>query len=262
LNRLGCHLFPWNSIVEQKGLLSEEVIQILRWIHSQGFDSIETSIRFIPRENVEKLKEVLITNALTISGIHVGLPIFDKNYKVDKELLVSQLQVIHSVGAEFLVVSGNREETITFDQIDHACKILNEIGEICSLNGIQLVYHNHDYEFTNHGVMESLLANTHPIQVKYALDVGWAYLASVDPIEFFLNSPERFGYFHLRDVQGNSFIELGKGEIPYQQFLAATRTHNYCGPYVIEMELGDHYCGSCTTAEDSVLLSLQYLRSM
>ena len=104
-------------------------------------------------------------------------------------------------------------------------KILNELGEKASGYGLQLLYHNHDFEFKPNadGVIpiEYLLANVNPEHVNFQMDLFWVTKAGADPVAYFEKYPGRFKLWHVKDLGDNGlFAPVGEGSIDFKRILA------------------------------------------
>jgi len=111
-------------------------------------------------------------------------------------------------------------------KIEHYKKIggdLNKAGEICKKAGIQLCYHNHDFEFIQEDgkyPYEALLANTDKDLVKMEMDMYWVTKANQDPIALINEHPGRFPLWHLKDMDNtpkHMFTEVGNGTIDFKK---------------------------------------------
>ena len=109
--------------------------------------------------------------------------------------------------------------------LDHYKKIagnLNTAGEICKKAGIQLCYHNHDFEFIQEDgkyPYETLLANTDKNLVKMEMDLYWVTKANQDPIALINEHPGRFPLWHVKDMDktlDRMFTEVGNGIIDFK----------------------------------------------
>jgi sugar phosphate isomerase/epimerase len=109
--------------------------------------------------------------------------------------------------------------------IDHYKKLaedLNKAGEVCKKAGIQLCYHNHDFEFivdNNQLPYNILINNTDKDLVKFEVDLYWITKAGHDPIELFKAHPDRFPLWHVKDMAKtpeHSFTEVGNGTIDFK----------------------------------------------
>lgn len=81
---------------------------------------------------------------------------------------------------------------------------LNLMGERARAAGIQLAYHNHNFEFRifdGEPAYHLLLQWTDPELVKMELDCGWARVAGRDPAAWLAAHPSRFRLLHIRDFE-------------------------------------------------------------
>ncbi|MEO6630188.1 MAG: TIM barrel protein, partial [Mucilaginibacter sp.] len=82
-----------------------------------------------------------------------------------------------SIGVKYMICAWL--SPVERGKLDHYKKIagdLNTAGEICKKAGIQLCYHNHDFEFLQEDgkyPYETLLANTDKHLVKMEMDLYW-----------------------------------------------------------------------------------------
>lgn len=110
-------------------------------------------------------------------------------------------------------------------KLDHYKKIgadLNTAGEICKKAGIQLCYHNHDFEFIQEDgkyPYETLLGTTDKNLVKMEMDLYWVTKANQDPIALINEHPGRFPLWHVKDMdktEKRMFTEVGNGIIDFK----------------------------------------------
>lgn len=110
--------------------------------------------------------------------------------------------------------------------LDHYKRVANELntaGERCKKSGIQLCYHNHNFEFeAQDGKLpyEILLNETDPQLVKMEIDLYWVTKAGHDPIALFNEHPGRFPLWHVKDMDNtpeHSFAEVGSGTIDFKK---------------------------------------------
>jgi len=129
-----------------------------------------------------------------------------------------------TVGLKYMVCAylSNSER----GDLDHYKKIgeeFNKAGEICKKSGIQLCYHNHDFEFVQQDgkyPYETLLANTDKDLVKMEMDLYWVTKAQQDPIKLINENPGRFPLWHTKDMDNtpeHKFTEVGNGVIDFKK---------------------------------------------
>lgn len=106
-------------------------------------------------------------------------------------------------------------------------ELLNKSAETTNQSGIQLAYHNHDFEFQKFDgkqlIYDFLLDNTSPDLVKMELDLYWIAKAGFDPLDYFEKHPGRFPLWHVKDMQKytNNFAEVGNGIIDFKRIFEA-----------------------------------------
>lgn len=124
-------------------------------------------------------------------------------------------------GLKYFVVPYMQEKN--YDSVDscmRTAEYLNFYAEMCKKSGLQLAYHNHDFEFQIRGdktVYEHLLDNTDPKLVKFEMDLYWVTVAGKDPIDLFKKYPGRFPLWHVKDRHKslNESTEIGNGSIDF-----------------------------------------------
>lgn len=129
-----------------------------------------------------------------------------------------------AVGAKYMVCAWLSEPERGF--LGHYAQIadrLNKAGEICKKAGIQLCYHNHDFEFVKQdgkAPYEFLLIRCDDNLVKMELDIYWLTKARQNPADLFNRYPGRFPLWHVKDMDNtpsHAFTEVGNGIIDYKE---------------------------------------------
>ncbi len=108
---------------------------------------------------------------------------------------------------------------------EELAEILRTLGEKCHAAGLQLLYHNHDFELkvNEEGVVvwDYLLENCDPKYVNFQMDLYWMTKAGADPIAYFEKYPGRFKAWHVKDMdEQGRFAPVGKGTIDFKRILA------------------------------------------
>lgn len=135
-----------------------------------------------------------------------------------------------AVGLKYMVCAYlSSAERGGLDHYKYVADQLNIAGEKCKKAGIQLCYHNHDFEFIKQD-------NTYPMDilfgadkdlVKFEMDLYWVTKAGMDPIVLFSQHPGRFPLMHLKDMdktEEKAFTEVGNGVIDFKTILKHQKT--------------------------------------
>jgi sugar phosphate isomerase/epimerase len=128
-----------------------------------------------------------------------------------------------TIGQRYVTIpSAGSEATKNVDSYKSFAEKLNKAGELARVAGIQLAYHNHDFEFKDLGGQTGynvLIKETDPKLVKMELDIYWAVKAGYNPIALFKASPGRYTLWHVKDMDNTEkkyFTEVGGGIINFK----------------------------------------------
>jgi sugar phosphate isomerase/epimerase len=157
------------------------------------------------------------------------------------------------VGFEFLVLSGNPEETP--ESMQKTAKAYRDLAKRSSDAGLKFAYHHHNWELKNKGeLVKILLDATDPRKVSLVLDMAWAHVAGWSLDDFLGEFGDRAAYLHLKDAAGGRFCELGTGEIDFGLLFPSIGL--YPIPWlVVEQD------ETALTPEESLARSMRFLRS-
>lgn len=102
---------------------------------------------------------------------------------------------------------------------------LNTLGKKCKDAGLQLLYHNHDFEFSKDDdgnvILDYLLEHCDKSIVNFQMDLYWVTKAGKDPLDYFMRYPGRFKIWHVKDMdEQGRFAPVGNGKIDFKRILA------------------------------------------
>jgi len=115
------------------------------------------------------------------------------------------------------------------DDCKKSAEMLNEIGAKAKVNGLQLLWHNHDKEF--HAMEEGLpfdylMAHTDPKLVQCEMDIYWVKKGGGDPLEVLKKYSGRIPVLHVKDMAegtAKDFICPGRGIIDFEPIFAEAK---------------------------------------
>lgn len=128
-----------------------------------------------------------------------------------------------TVGLKYMTLSSLAPaERGGLDHFKIVAEHLNKAGETCKKSGIQLCYHNHNYEFVEQDgqLPYNILLSTNKDFVKMEIDLYWVTKAGKDPIALFNEHPGRFPLWHVKDMDNTTdhyFTEIGNGIIDFKK---------------------------------------------
>ena len=149
-------------------------------------------------------------------------------------------------------MKGSPEELVTF---------LNTVGKKAEKAGLELLYHNHDFEFkpNEEGVVlaDYILENTDPRYVNFQLDLFWATYAETDIEAFIKRHPNRIKAFHVKDMDSErNMTPVGKGTIDFASIFKHQKTAG------LEFFVAEQDFTGDLDPMDAIVLSYQGLRDI
>ena len=161
----------------------------------------------------------------------LGLVVFAAHATMDH--LQNQLdEVIHCsaiLGNPFVICPNIRRDEFRSSAAGwrNGAKALSDIGGRLRKEGLQLCYHNHDFEFQvfdGRSGYEWFVDAVSPDDVKLQVDVYWAKKGGHDPVQWINLLGSRCPLLHLKDMgPDGDFTEVGNGSVDFPGILKAAR---------------------------------------
>ncbi len=172
-------------------------------------------------------KNVLKKNGLVIPSSHYRLGEEEPNGEIMNGTILHDwdkaVDDAAEAGVKYMVCAWLAEsERGSLDHYKSVADHLNTAGERCKKAGIQLCYHNHDFEFIKQGdtyPYDILMAADKDL-VKMEVDLYWVTKAGQDPLKLFNEHPGRFPLWHVKDMDNTAdknFTEVGNGIIDFKE---------------------------------------------
>jgi sugar phosphate isomerase/epimerase len=196
--------------------LTQDYIGSLEKLAAIGYGGIELGL---PPEGMTVAEQQSLLQRLGLQVIGTHGP-FD-SLEADWDALIDYL---NETGGRFIAVS--LRFTSTEDVLEKA-RHMNRIGRHCRNRGIQLLYHNHDWEFIRfegETALDLFLRETDPEWVKMELDTYWVAKAGRDPTAYIRQLINRCPLLHIKDMEMGEekfFAEIGEGILDFPEIARA-----------------------------------------
>jgi sugar phosphate isomerase/epimerase len=209
LDRIGIQLYSLRSVIPR------DPERTLAALASIGYRDVEMAGLY--GKTATEFRGWLDHAGLRAPSGHVDLAHVRSN--IDRTLADAR-----TLGQQYLVVPFVDQSERTLDGYKKVAADLNAAGEQARAAGIQLAYHNHDFEFVPiDGVLpyDLLLERCDPTLVAMELDIFWITKAGHDPLAYFAKYPARFPLLHAKDMtRDGAMVDVGKGSIDFKAILA------------------------------------------
>lgn len=207
---------PGLQLYTLRDLMSQSVADTLKLVAGVGYTQLEFAGYF--DQTPKQIKHIMDNEGLNAPSGHVPLEVMQQNL----DLVIEQAQIM---GHKFIVLPYlTDEQRKTIDQYKALAAFLNKAGEKIQAAGMQLTYHNHDFEFfklSGEVPYDVLLNETDTKLLQMELDLYWVVKAGLNPLDLFARDPGRFPLWHVKDMdKTGGFADVGKGVIDFKPMFA------------------------------------------
>jgi sugar phosphate isomerase/epimerase len=191
LDRIGVQLYTARTEMEK------DVDATLARVAALGFREVEFAGYF--NRTPQQIRAALDRNGLTSPSTHIDLASISGRLPE----VIEQSRVI---GHKYIVMPWLDEDTRKEPDIwQRVADTLNRAGETAREAGIQMGYHNHNFEFvpmaSGQMPLDFLLERCDPALVAFELDLAWIEAAGQDPLPYFAKYPGRFPMVHVKGLR-------------------------------------------------------------
>jgi len=217
----------------------------VRRVPSLGYNGIEMAGTY--GWSLDQWKHLLAETDLEIVGVHVGLESLEKEWPWQVELpraLGNRRLIVPSIP----VVLRRNAETYR-----EASARLNALGKRARQENLQLLYHNHAFEFEMLGNgefgIDIMMRETDPQLVAFEIDTHWVERGGPDCLAFIEKHAARIGMIHAKEYRkrDNADVPAGEGDIDFKSLIPLARKNAW--PIVVEYEGEDALAAVAASAK-------------
>jgi sugar phosphate isomerase/epimerase len=232
---------------------------VLEAVRKIGYQEVETYWNVYTHPAAE-LRRMIADHDLRVPSGHF-----------DYTGLESKIEYAKILGVEYMVCPMLPENMwYTLDGFKRAADQLNIWGEKVRQAGMQLGFHNHNYEFRRFGDttgFEAITKIADPKLLCLEMDCYWVVEAGEDPLRMFEIYGNRIQLLHLKDrkpgfpasqvkdAAAEHFTEVDSGTINWKPILAAAEK-NGVKHFYVERDSGD------LPPMESLRISFQHLQPL
>lgn len=211
--------------------MEKDPIGTLAKVAQIGYNSVEgatyTGTEKFYGMSPQEFKKVLKQNGLVMLSCHYRLGEAKEKGEISKGTMLHDwdkaVDDAAALGLKYMICAWlAEEERGTLEHYKYVADQLNIAGERCKKSGIQLCYHNHNFEFEKQGdaYPYDILLGSDKNLVKMEIDLYWIKKAGQDAIKLFHEHPGRFPLWHIKDMDNTpeqNFTEVGSGVINFKE---------------------------------------------
>jgi sugar phosphate isomerase/epimerase len=200
-----------------RDLLKHDVKGTLQALKATGLNYVELAGTY--EISAEDWKAMLQEIGLQLSGSHESLEALENDFDsvVARNKTLGNTSVILPYIGKDVWAGGWKPVAKRFEAI----------GSKLQSEGLNLAYHNHDFEFeleNGKPGLDVLYENTDPALLKAQLDLAWILQGGQDPAAYVTKYASRIDSVHLKDtklVGHHQDTIAGQGDVNWDQALAA-----------------------------------------
>lgn len=172
-----------------------DFVQCMKELKAMGYDGVELAGTY--GMTAVRIKEILDEVGLTLVSAHVGADLM-----WDDALMADYA----ATGMKYIAIPWFHKPTDSAFLADNIAKI-RELGQRCQSFGLQMGYHNHDFELETvpedgRCALEAYYEEIPADILKTQFDLCWVKVGGKDPIAFLRQFPGRAPTVHIKDYAG------------------------------------------------------------
>jgi len=239
-----------------RGEMEKDVEKTLERVAEMGFEFVEFAGYF--GKSAEELRSILDKYGLEGASVHQG---FDFN--TTEEEYKRQISFLKTLGVKLWgVPCVDKSNFIPYEPLRALTQGFNTLGTYLKRSGIELCYHNHDFElekYNGKSHLDRAFDTFDRCLVSPEFDVCWLNYGGADPVEYV----KKHGYYskiiHLQDYKIEDekikFMPLGEGVVDFPAIIRAINDSNI--EYLV-YEKDEWY----DDALEDAAKSIKYIRSL
>ena len=172
--------------------MEKDMDATLKAVKEMGYDYVEFAGYF--GKTAEEVKALLDKYGLKAISVHQATDLFEKEGKAAVDFL-------NTIGVEYSAIPWYDKNEL-YNNWDETVKKFEEVSKLLKAGGIQLMYHNHDFEFVKidgEYVLDKLYRTLDAETIMPEIDTCWVHYAGVNPAEYVKKYAGRIKVLHLKD---------------------------------------------------------------
>lgn len=174
--------------------MEKDMDATLKAVKEMGYDYVEFAGFY--NHSAEDVKAILDKYELNAISVHQGAdPYFEKGQEA--------IDYLKTVGVKYCAIPWYDKEKLKGGEVwNETVAKFTEFGKALKENGIQLMYHNHDFEFEKFEdkfLLDWLYEEIPADILMPQIDTCWVHYAGCNPAEYISKYNGRMKVLHLKD---------------------------------------------------------------
>ena len=177
-----------------RGEMEKDMAGTLKAVKEMGYDYVEFAGYF--GKSAEEIRALLDEYGLTCISVHQGLDFYVNEGQ-------KAVDYIKTLGARYSAIPWYAGEKLAGSaEWENTKALFTRCGELLKKNGVQMLYHNHDFEYAivdGKYKIDHLMDEISRDLLKPEFDVCWVRYAGEDPCKYLDMYAGEVDVLHLKD---------------------------------------------------------------
>lgn len=185
---VGLQLYTIRNEIKEIGL-----DEALARVRDTGYDYVEFAGYY--DFTAQQLRDMLKKHGLKCVSIH---QVPDKYLEENSSLL----EFVKELGIKYSVIPWIKDKLLMDGEWENTSKKFADASRVLAENGIQLYYHNHNFEFEKENgkyIYDKIFDTLGTDVIRPQIDTCWMRFAGVDPCEYLAKYSGNVELLHLKD---------------------------------------------------------------
>lgn len=174
--------------------MEKDMEAALKMVKEIGYDYVEFAGYF--GKSAQEIKEMLDRCGLKCISVH-------QSYDVFLEKPEENIEYLKILGAKYCAIPWmDKKNHKGYENFEHAVGEIAKAAEMLRTNGIQMLYHNHEFELDTYQgkyLLEWLLESVPDHLLKPELDTCWLQYSGCDPCAYIEKWSGNVNILHFKD---------------------------------------------------------------
>lgn len=172
--------------------MEKDMDATLKAVKEMGYDYVEFAGYF--DKSAEEVRALLDKYGLECISVHQAIGLFEEEGK-------AAVDYLNTIGAKYSAIPWYEVDEYYKDW-DGTMKKFAEVSKLLKEGNIQLMYHNHDFEFQKidgEFILDKMYATLSNDVLMPQLDTCWVHYAGQNPVEYIKKYNGKMEVLHLKD---------------------------------------------------------------
>jgi sugar phosphate isomerase/epimerase len=261
-------MYQWDREYQQRGMaFSEHLEDAFGRMRELGFDGVQSRLAYADTpEKADRFAEICRRAGVEIASLYGNCKLYDRDaLEGEVASFLEAVDAARWTGCSLIALNmatphGRPKRE---NELEVQVRGLEAIGEEAAKMGVRIALHNHTPEMENEA-REFRYVMGHVVRdaIGVCLDVAWAAVAGVSPLDLIHEIHPRLFDLHVRNLAEGWFTQsVPAGEISYAQVLDLLAQYRYDGWLVVELSYDDRV-DVTRSFEQNITRSIWYLKGL